>query len=76
MCAAASIFCIASGEQDDQMKFYFYARDSANFAYLAEITLQVSAAALNIVIKAQEGSNVAEFSKLFTGVLGPLIQTN
>ena len=68
------IACIASGGQDGEMKFYFYARDERNIAYLVELNVSLNNYELEFVLKVQDQTYSKDFMVILSKALGPLIQ--
>lgn len=65
-----SIQCIASGGQAPNLKFFFYAQKANEpFYFLIECLINTASAKAQIKIKADDGSNVEDFSTIFRSAL-------
>ncbi|CAG9324707.1 unnamed protein product [Blepharisma stoltei] len=72
--AENSVNCVASGNQDGVMKFYFYAKEAkGGNPFLIELVMIISNAELSFTLKSQDSSQIQDFLEIFYQILAPLI---
>ena len=69
--AAEVIQCMASGEQDDSLKFYFFARETKGKAFLIELDVNLNNFELSLAMK----SEYSEFAKDFMKIIYRILQS-
>ena len=74
--ASEFIQCMASGEQDDLMKFYFFAKENKGKAFLIEASVHLRTFEISLVVKIEESEFSKDFMKLVYKILQPLIQAS
>lgn len=69
-----SVVCIASGNQDGILKFYFYAKENkTGNAFLVELVMTPTIAEISYTVKSQDPAQTQEFLGVFYQILSPLI---
>ena len=64
------IFCLASGEQGNSRKYYFYARESKKGPlFMAEVTLSIQTCNLSVVLRVKNSDDIPGFQKVFSDTL-------
>lgn len=67
------IACMASGEQDYGYKFFFFARDSTQKAFLLEIDIYLQTLEISIIMKCEKPELSNEFTKILLQALQGII---
>jgi AP-4 complex subunit beta-1 len=71
---AELINCMASGGDDETLKFYFYAREIKGKAFLIELELSIPTFELSLIMKSENPDFSKDFMKIVYKVLQPMIQ--
>ena len=65
-----NIFCLASGEQGNSRKYYFYARESKKGPlFMAEVTISIQTCNLSVVLRVKNPDDIPGFQKIFSETL-------
>lgn len=67
------IYCMASGDLGDALKFFFFGRDSNNVLHLAEVQLDKTSCQLTATIKSEDPADAQTFADSFMASLGSLL---